>query len=59
MAENKIKEELSVAEKAKQKRREYIRNWRRKNADKVKEYNQRYWAKKFDRDLLNENKKEV
>lgn len=40
------------AEIAKQKRREYIRNWRRKNADKVKEYNQRYWAKKFERDLL-------
>ena len=28
------------------KRREYMREWRRKNKDKVKEYNRRYWERK-------------
>ena len=27
-------------------RREYHRNWQRKNADKVKRYKERYWEKK-------------
>lgn len=27
-------------------RREYKRNWNRKNADKVKEHQERYWLKK-------------
>ncbi len=26
--------------------REYQREWRKKNPDKIKEYNQRYWRKK-------------
>ena len=31
-------------------RREYIRNWRAKNRDKVREYNLRYWAKRVERE---------
>ena len=27
-------------------RREYFREWRRKNSDKVKQYNQNYWRKR-------------
>lgn len=27
-------------------RREYLRNWRAANKDKVKEYNRTYWEKK-------------
>lgn len=27
-------------------RREYYRKWRKANADKVKEHNRRYWAKR-------------
>lgn len=33
-------------EAAKAARREYKRKWQRENADKVKEYQERYWAKK-------------
>lgn len=31
-------------------RREYIRNWRAKNRDKVREYNLRYWVKRIERE---------
>lgn len=31
-------------------RREYIRSWRAKNRDKVREYNLRYWAKRIERE---------
>ena len=31
-------------------RREYLRNWRAKNRDKVREYNARYWAKRLERE---------
>lgn len=31
-------------------RREYIRKWRAKNRDKVREYNLRYWAKRIERE---------
>ena len=27
-------------------RREYFREWRRKNSDKVKQYNENYWRKR-------------
>jgi hypothetical protein len=42
MEENK----KSLEEIAKEERRRYQREWRRKNKDKVKEHNQRYWKKK-------------
>ena len=44
-----------LEELAKEKQREYQREWRKKNPDKVKEYNQRYWRKKA-LEMLKENK---
>lgn len=32
--------------KAKEERNRYMRDWRKKNKDKVKHYNQSYWEKK-------------
>ena len=32
--------------KAKEERNRYMRDWRKKNKDKVKLYNQNYWEKK-------------
>ena len=40
MNENKLKEA------AKEARRQYGREWRKKNPEKVREYNDRYWLKK-------------
>lgn len=31
-------------------RREYLREWRAKNRDKVREYNLRYWARRVERE---------
>ena len=31
-------------------RRDYMRKWRAKNRDKVREYNARYWAKRLERE---------
>lgn len=33
-------------ERVRQVKREYYRNWRRANPDKVKEYQRRYWERK-------------
>lgn len=33
-------------EKALEAQRAYMREWRKKNKDKIKEHNARYWAKK-------------
>lgn len=38
--------ELSFEEKVAQERREYFREWRRKNPDKVREKNKRYWERR-------------
>jgi hypothetical protein len=35
-----------VDEKAKKKRNEYHREWRKKNAEKLKKYQESYWNKK-------------
>ena len=43
-----------VQELAKELQREYLREWRRNNPDKVGEYNQRYWRKKA-LEMLKEN----
>ena len=40
-----------IHELAKKIRREYQREWRKKNPDKVKEYNQRYWRRRALREL--------
>lgn len=36
---------MELSESAKQARREYQREWRAKNKDKVKEANRRFWEK--------------
>ena len=40
-----------LEELAREKQREYLREWRKKNPDKVKEYNQRYWRRRALREL--------
>lgn len=38
--------EITLEERAREERREYYRQWRAKNPDKVKENNRRYWEKR-------------
>lgn len=45
-----------IQELARELQREYMRLWREKNPDKIKEYNKRYWRKKA-LEMLKENKK--
>ena len=40
---------------AKAKKNEYYRKWRAANKEKVKASNERYWARKYERDLLKES----
>ena len=40
-------------------RREYYRQWRAKNKDRVREYNARYWAKRAERSAQRQNESEV
>ena len=35
-----------MTEEAKEKQRQYYREWRKKNPDKIRENNRRYWEKK-------------
>ena len=44
-----------LEELARELQREYLREWRRNNPDKVKEYNERYWRRRAIRELK-ENK---
>jgi len=37
---------MELSDKAKELRNEYQRRYRRKNPDKLRKYNQRYWEKK-------------
>lgn len=37
-------------DKAREKRNEYLREWRKKNKDKVKKYNVNYWERKVSND---------
>lgn len=39
-------DENSLEIAAKQAQREYARQWRRKNPDKIRDINRRYWQKK-------------
>lgn len=42
-----------------QARRDYYKNWRKKNKDKIKEYNKKFWLKQADMvvcSLKSENK---
>ena len=38
--------EMALAERAREERREYFRQWRAKNKDKVRESNRRYWERR-------------
>lgn len=38
--------EMTLEERAREERREYFRQWREKNPDKVRENNRRYWEKR-------------
>lgn len=40
-------------------RREYYRQWRAKNKDRVREYNARYWAKRAERMARERHESEV
>ena len=46
-----------LEELAREKKREYQKAWRKKNPDKVKEYNQRYWRRRALRELKELNTK--
>lgn len=41
-----MSENIELDEVAKQERREYFRQWRANNKDKVKQHNANYWAKR-------------
>lgn len=41
---------MAKSEAARRKVNEYNRKWRKKNPDKVKEYNDRYWEKQAAKD---------
>lgn len=40
-----------IQELAREKQREYQREWRKRNPEKIKEYNQRYWIRRALREL--------
>ncbi len=47
-------ETMALRERAKEERREYFRQWRAKNKDKVKKYNQCYWERRAAKNALAE-----
>lgn len=51
--------ELTLEERARAERREYFRQWRAKNKDKVKENNRRYWEKRAAKKAEAEGAREV
>ena len=44
--------------KADEMRREYLRQWRRDNRDKVRQYNKNYWQRKAERQLEEDHNNE-
>lgn len=42
-------EDIKENEVAREMQREYFRNWRANNRDKIKEYNSRYWKKRAEK----------
>ena len=48
-----------TAERAKELQRQYVREWRQRNRDKVKSYNARYWMKKAEQEERDENAETV
>ena len=51
--------ELTLEERAKEERREYFRQWRAKNKDKVRENNRRYWERRAARAAETKREQEV
>ena len=51
--------EMTLEERAREERREYFRQWRAKNKDKVKENNRRYWEKRAAKKAEAESAQEV
>lgn len=43
-----------MTEQAKEARREYLRAWRARNKDKVREANRRYWERRAQREEVKE-----
>ena len=39
-----------LSEEAREKQREYLREWRKRNKDKVRSYNAGYWERKADKE---------
>ena len=48
-----------ISEKAKEAQRAYLREWRRKNPEKVRENNRRYWERKAQQMAAQEKETEV
>lgn len=38
--------DVSIKDLAREEKNKYLREWRKKNPDRVREYNRRYWRKK-------------
>ena len=45
--------ELSTEEKAKIMKKEYMKKWRRENPEKIKQYQEKHFAKKYD-EMMNQ-----
>ena len=43
-------QQISTDEAIREKKREYFRNWRKNNPDKVKAAQERYWRRKLEAD---------
>lgn len=48
-----------LSNKAKEAQRAYLREWRRKNPEKVRENNRRYWERKAEQMAAQEKETEV
>lgn len=48
-----------ISEQAKAAQREYLREWRRRNPEKVRENNRRYWERKAKQMAAQEKETEV
>lgn len=48
-----------ISEQARAAQREYLREWRRKNPDKVRENNRRYWERKAQQMAAHEKRTKV
>jgi hypothetical protein len=49
---------MNIKKRAAELRREYMRNWRTKNKERVRKYTQAYWERKASEELRNRSEKE-